>query len=73
MLSQAQRSFSHTPNIETSARADPRGGARRPGRALALAVDSSGDGSPRSRSPQSSRPFYRIWHNMLRWLSSDPA
>ena len=44
------------------------------GRALALAVDSLWRWQlPAAARPQSSRPFYRIWHNMLRWLSSDPA
>ena len=44
------------------------------GRALALAVDSLWRWQLEAgASGQRSRPYYRLWHNMLRWLSGDPA
>jgi len=44
------------------------------GRALALAVDSLWRWQlPAAARRQTARPYYRIWHNMLRWLSGDPA
>jgi len=44
------------------------------GRALALAVNSLWRWQlPAAARSKQARPFYRIWHNMLRWLSGDPA
>ena len=44
------------------------------GRVLALAVDSLWRWQlPAAARSKKTRPFYRIWHNMLRWLSGDPA
>jgi uncharacterized membrane protein len=44
------------------------------GRALALAVDSLWRWQLSAAAKgQKARPYYRIWHNMLRWLSGDPA
>ena len=44
------------------------------GRVLALAVDSLWRWQlPAAARSKRTRPFYRVWHNMLRWLSGDPA
>jgi uncharacterized membrane protein len=44
------------------------------GRALALAVDSLWRWQLSAAAKgQKARPYYRIWHNILRWLSGDPA
>jgi hypothetical protein len=44
------------------------------GRALALAVDSLWRWQlPATARGGKNRPYYRFWHNTLRWLSGDPA